>query len=74
MNIGELDEMIGRYCRVISKHTDVKETFYDFGTVKYVNPEEGFILVDTKTGMKRLRIEDLFDVMPIEEYISKKFE
>ena len=74
MNVGELDELMGKYCRVISKLSDSEETFYDFGTVKYVNHEFGFVLVDTKSGLKRLRIEDIFDASPIVEYVTKKFE
>ena len=73
MKIGELDELIGKYCRVISKSTELEEAFYDFGTVKYVNTEHGFILVDTKSELKHLRIDDIFDATPIEEYITKKF-
>ena len=77
MNIGEVDELIGKFCRVITKvaeSEDAEETFYDFGTVKYVDSEEGFILVDTKRGVKRLSLDAIVDVMPLEEYVSTKFE
>ena len=73
MKTSELDELIGKYCRVISKVSESEETFYDFGTVKYVSNENGFVLVDTKSGLKRVRIEDIYDAIPLEEYISKKF-
>ena len=73
MKIGEIEELTGKYCRVISKVSDLEETFYDFGTVKYVSHEYGFILVDTKNGLKRLGIDNIYDIAPIEEYISKKF-
>jgi len=79
MKIGELDELIGKFCRVITKASDIEdseseETFYDFGTVRYVNSEEGFILVDTKRGVKRLSLDDIYDVTPLEEYVSTKFD
>lgn len=74
MRIGELDELMGKYCRVISKGSELEEAFYDFGTVKYLSPENGFILVDTKRGLKYLKIEDIYDAIPIDEYVSKKFE
>jgi hypothetical protein len=74
MRIGELDELMGQYCRVISKVPEVEETFYDFGTVKYVNTENGFILLETKRGLKHFKIEDIYDALPIDDYISKKFD
>ena len=74
MKIGELDELTGKYCRVISKMSNLEGTFYDFGTVKYVRHEYGFILVDTKSGIKRLRFEDICDAASIEEFITKKIE
>lgn len=74
MRIGQLDELMGQYCRVISKVPEVEGTFYDFGTVKYVNPENGFILLETKRGLKHLKIEDIYDALPIDDYISKKFD
>ena len=74
MRVGELDELMGKYCRVISKTQEKEETFYDFGTIKFVNVEQGYILVDTKKGIKQLSIDQIFDAIPIDEFISKKFD
>ena len=73
MKIGDLDELVGKYCRVISKESDTDEAFYHFGTIRYINVEEGAILVDTKNGIKQFKINEIFDALPIEEYVTKKF-
>jgi len=64
------DELLGKYCRVISKVSELvdsesEEVFYDFGTLKDVDHEDNFILVETKSGLKRIRIDDVYDVMPL---------
>ncbi len=41
------------------------EVFYDFGTLKNVGYEDDFILVDTKSGLKRLRLDNVYDIMSI---------
>ena len=65
MKRDELDELIGKYCRVISKVSESEEAFYDFGTLKDVGHEDDFILVDTKSGLKHLRLDDVYDIIPI---------
>jgi len=37
----------------------------DFGTLKNVGYEDDFILVDTKSGLKRLRLDNVYDIMSI---------
>jgi len=65
MKESDLDELTGKYCRVISKVPESGEVFYDFGTLKNVGYEDDFILVDTKSGLKRLRLDNVYDIMSI---------
>ena len=65
MKESDLDEVTGKYCRIISKVSESEEVFYDFGTLKDVDHEDDFILVDTKSGLKRLRLDNVYDIMPI---------
>ena len=64
----ELDILAGKYCRVISKVSELvdsesEEVFYDFGTLKDVDYEDNFILVEIKSGLKRIRIDAIYNVM-----------
>ena len=65
MNESDLDELTGKYCRVVSKVPESGEVFYDFGTLKNVGYEDDFVLVDTKSGLKRLRLDNVYDIMSI---------
>ena len=73
MNIGEFDELLGKYCRVISKVPEVEGVFHDVGTVKHVSVEHRFILVETKQGLKQVNMDDVFDVFPMRSLITTKF-
>ena len=69
MKKSEFDELLGKYCRVISKvselvDSELEEVFYDFGTLKVVDHEDNFILVETKSGLKRIKIDDVYDIIP----------
>jgi len=76
MNINEIDELKGKYCRVISKvpeDSGLEGVFYDFGVIKDFDPQNGLISVQTKNGLRLLQLSELFDVMCMESLISKKF-
>lgn len=76
MEINEIDDLKGKYCRVISKvpeDSGLEGVFYDFGVIKESDPENGLVSVETKNGLRLLRIEELYDVMCMEELVSKKF-
>ena len=76
MNISEIDNLRGKYCRVISKVPDdsgLEGVFYDFGVIKDSDPDNGLVSVETKNGLRLLKIDELFDVMDMENLVSKKF-
>ena len=76
MKISEIDELKGKYCRVISKvpeDSGLEGVFYDFGVIKDFDPETGLVSVQTKNGLRLLQVNELFDVMCIESLASKKF-
>lgn len=76
MKISEIDELKGKYCRVISKvpeDSGLEGVFYDFGVIKALDPENGLVSVQTKNGLRLLQVSELFDVMCMESLVSKKF-
>ena len=76
MKISEIDELKGKYCRVISKvpeDSGLEGVFYDFGVITDLDPENGLVSVQTKNGLRLLQVNELFDVMCIESLASKKF-
>jgi hypothetical protein len=76
MNISEVDELKGKYCRVISKvpeDSGLEGVFYDFGVIKDFDSQNGLVSVQTKNGLRLLQISELFDVMCMESLVSKKF-
>jgi len=66
----KLDYFIGKNCQIISKIDDIKskfnEVYYDFGIIKEVNYQEGFILINTPNGFVSKKIEDIYDILPID--------
>ena len=76
MKINEIDELKGRYCRVISKvpeESGLEGVFYDFGIIKDLDESNGLVSVKTKNGLRRLKIDELYDVMCMDGLVSKKF-
>ena len=76
MKISEIDRMQGKYCRVISKVPDdsgLDGVFYDFGVVKEFDEGNGLVSVETKNGLRRLKIDELYDVMCSDDLVSQKF-
>ena len=50
-----------------------RENDQTFGVIKESDHENGLVSVETKNGLRLLRIEELYDVMCMEELVSKKF-
>ena len=69
----KLDYYIGKHCQVISKLLEIKsefeEVYYDFGIIKEVNHQEGFILINTLNGFISKKFEDIYDILPIDNYL-----
>ena len=67
----KLDFYIGKHCQIVSKlseKSDFEEVYYDFGTIKEINHQEGFIIVNTINGFITKKLEDIYDILPIENY------
>ena len=76
MKMNEIDGLKGKYCRVISKvpeDSGLDGVFYDFGTIKDLDQENGLISVETKSGLRLFKIDELYDVLCMEGLVSKKF-
>jgi len=76
MNISEIDELKGKYCRVISKVPDdsgLDGVFYDFGVIRDLDQDSGLVSVKTKTGVRRIKIDELYDVICMDGLVSRKF-
>lgn len=69
----KLDYYVGKHCQIISKLTekksDFEEVYYDFGIIKEINHQEGFILINTLNGSISKKFEDIYDILPIDEYL-----
>jgi len=69
----KLDYYIGKHCQVISKLSEIKsefeEVYYDFGIIKEVNHQDGFILMNTLNGFISKKFEDIYDILPIDNYL-----
>jgi ribosomal protein S8 len=70
MEFIKLDDYIGKHCQIVSKIVEVKseyeEVYYDFGIIKEVNHQEGFIIINTPSGFINKKFEDIYDILPIE--------
>lgn len=76
MKMSEIDGLKGKYCRVISKvpeDSGLEGVFYDFGVIKEFDQENDLISVETKNGLRLLKLEELYDVMCMDDLVSKKF-
>ena len=71
----KLDDYIGKHCQIVSKIGEIKsefeEVYYDFGIIKEVNHQEGFILINTLSGFISKKFEDIYDILPIDDYLFK---
>ena len=67
----KLDYYIGKHCQIVSKPEIIKsnfeEVYYDFGTIKEVNHNDGFILINTKDGIIIKKFEDIYDILPLDD-------
>ena len=70
MEFIKLDDYIGKHCQIVSKIAEIKseyeEVYYDFGIIKEVNHQEGFIIINTSNGFINKKFEDIYDILPIE--------
>ena len=68
MDYINIDDYIGKNCQIVSKNIEFasEEVYYDFGIIKEVNYQEGFIIINTPSGFKNKKIEDIYDILPID--------
>jgi hypothetical protein len=68
MEFINVDNFIGKHCQVVSKIGEIKseEVYYDFGIIKEVNHQEGFIIINTPNGFINKKFEDIYDILPID--------
>jgi len=76
MKMSEINRLKGKYCRVISKvpeDSGLEGVFYDFGVIKDFDHENSLVSVETKNGLRLLKLDELYDVMCMDGLVSKKF-
>jgi len=76
MKLNEMDHLVGKYCRVISKvpeDSGLDGVLYDFGIVQDFDKKNGLISIKTKNGQRILKSDELFDIICMEEFVTKKF-
>ena len=68
----KLDYFIGKHCQIVSKPEEIQsefeEVYYDFGIIKEVNHQEGFILINTLNGFISKKFEDIYEILPIDDF------
>ena len=69
----KLDEYLGKHCQIVSKSGEIKskfeEVYYDFGIIKEINHQEGIILINTLSGFISKKFEEIYDILPIDDYL-----
>ena len=69
----KIDDYIGKNCQIVSKNikleSESEEVYYDFGIIKEVNYQEGFIIINTPSGFINKKIEDIYDILPIDNEV-----
>jgi hypothetical protein len=67
----KFDYFIGKNCQIVSKpekiDSKLNEVYYDFGVIKEVNHQDGYILINTQKGFISKKIEDIYDILPIDD-------
>ena len=67
----KFDYFIGKNCQIISKpeniNSKLNEVYYDFGIIKEVNHQDGYILINTQNGFISKKIEYIYDILPIDD-------
>lgn len=59
-----MDRFIGKYCKIITKEPGETRAHVVIGTVKDVDNQDGFILIDSKRGTCYLSIETVLAIKP----------
>ncbi len=67
----KLDYFVGKNCQIVSKpkniESEFEEVYYDFGIIKEVNHQEGFIVINTQNGFISKKFEDIYEILPIDD-------
>ena len=67
----KLDYFVGKNCQIVSKpmkiESEFEEVYYDFGIIKEVNHQEGFIIINTQNGFISKKFEDIYEILPIDD-------
>ena len=58
----------GHYCKIISKIPNIEEASIDFGIIKEVNQEDNYIVVNTKNQIKKIKLTDIYDALPVQQF------
>lgn len=61
-----MDRFIGKYCKIVTKESDEERAHVVIGTVKDVDHNDGFLLVESNQGTSCLNIKTIVAIKPKE--------
>jgi hypothetical protein len=59
-----IDNLIGKQCRIVTKYPDDKKATVFYGTVKLIDHNAGFIIVESKRGTGCLNMKTIETIKP----------
>ena len=66
MKKNTMDRFIGKYCKIVTKESDEERAHVVTGTVKDVDHNDGFLLVESSQGISCLNIKTIVAIKPKE--------
>ena len=66
MKKNTMDRLIGKYCKIVTKESDEERAHVVTGTVKDVDHNDGFLLIESNQGTSCLNIKTIVAIKPKE--------
>ena len=66
MKKNTMDRFIGKYCKIVTKESDEERAHVVIGTVKDVDHNDGFLLIESNQGISCLNIKTIVAIKPKE--------
>jgi len=64
MNKNSLDNLIGKYCKIVTKEPGNDKPYVVTGIVKDIDHDSGFITIDSIQGLGCLSISNIIAIKP----------
>jgi len=64
MRKNTMDRFIGKYCKIVTKESDRERANVVVGTVKDVDHNDGFLMIESNQGRSCLNIKTIVAIKP----------